>query len=78
MADLPNPENFEAATRWIRREDVSEAIACGPDPRRHLAAIRRYQEAGFDHLILIGVGPDQDGFMRFWVRELAPALHASH
>jgi len=49
-------------------------IPCGPDLERHLPAIRRYREAGFDHLVLIGIGPDQEGFMRFWCDELAPRL----
>ena len=32
--------------------------------------------AGFshDHVVLIGVGPDQEGFLRFWELELAPRL----
>jgi len=68
MADLPNPSSFEAATRWVRREDVAEQIPCGPDAERHLAAIRRYRDAGFDHVVLIGIAPDQDGFLRFWRR----------
>lgn len=46
MADLPNPSSFEAATKYIRPEDVAQQIACGPDVERHLKAIRRYQEAG--------------------------------
>jgi len=74
MADRPNPSSFEAATRWVRREDVAEQIPCGPDAERHLAAIRRYRDAGFDHVVLIGIGPDQDGFLRFWEKELAPRL----
>jgi G6PDH family F420-dependent oxidoreductase len=76
MSDLPNPDNFEAATAWIRPEDVPKAIACGPDPERHRAAIRRYRQAGFDHIVLVGVGPDQEGFLRFWQDELAPRLRA--
>jgi hypothetical protein len=77
MADLPHPEIFEAATRWVRPEDVQKAIPCGPDVERHVAAVRRYREAGFDHLVLIGIGPDQEGFLRFFERELAPALRTA-
>jgi G6PDH family F420-dependent oxidoreductase len=74
MSDLPHPENFEAATRLVRPEDVARAIPCGPDPEPHLAAIHRFRDAGFDHLVLIGVGPDQEGFLRFWRDGLAPRL----
>ena len=34
--------------------------------------MRKYVDAGFDHIVLIGVGPDQEGFLRFWEHELAP------
>ncbi len=75
MSDLPNPRNFEGATKWIRPEDVAKEISCGPDPERHLEAIGRYRDAGFDHLVLVGIGPDQQGFLEFWEKELAPRLH---
>jgi coenzyme F420-dependent glucose-6-phosphate dehydrogenase len=39
-----------------------------------LAEIRKWQEAGFDRIALHQVGPDQDGFFRFWEQELQPAL----
>ncbi len=74
MPELANPENFEAATKWVRREDVAKMIACGPDPERHVTAVKRYLDAGFDHVVLVGVGPDQAGFLRFWQEELAPRL----
>ena len=74
MPDLPNPANFEAATRFVRPEDVAKSIPCGPDPERHVAAVKKYLDAGFDHLVLIGIGPDQDGFLDFWERQLAPRL----
>ncbi|MGD9762822.1 MAG: TIGR03557 family F420-dependent LLM class oxidoreductase [Candidatus Binatia bacterium] len=76
MAELPNPANFAAASRHIRREDVAKNIACGPDPERHLQSIRRFVDAGFDHVILVGIGPDQEGFIRFWEKELAPRLRS--
>ena len=31
-------------------------------------------EAGFTHLYFHQVGPDQDGFFRFWEQELRPRL----
>jgi G6PDH family F420-dependent oxidoreductase len=74
MAELPTPANFEAAVRYVRREDVAENVACGPDPERHVAAIRKYVEAGFDHIVLLSAGPDQEGFLGFWRQELKPRL----
>jgi G6PDH family F420-dependent oxidoreductase len=74
MAELPTPESFEAAVSHVRDDDVAKQVACGPDPERHLAAVRKYVEAGFDHIVLLGAGPDQAGFLGFWEKELKPRL----
>lgn len=74
MAELPSVESFAAASRHISPEMVAQQVACGPVPERHLEAIDRYLQAGFDHLILTQIGPDQHGFMEFFERALAPAL----
>src|SRR5207253_1736729 len=59
-AELPTSAGFEATTRHVRPEDVAQIVACGPDPERHVEAVRKYLKAGFDHLVLLGVGPDQE------------------
>jgi G6PDH family F420-dependent oxidoreductase len=75
MAELPMPANFEAAVKWIRPEDISAGpMACGPDPERHVDAVRKFAQAGFDHLVLLNAGPDQEGFFHFYQKELAPRL----
>jgi G6PDH family F420-dependent oxidoreductase len=74
MAELPNVGNFEAASRFVRPEDVREKIPCGPDVQQHVAAIQRAQDAGFDHIVILQAGPDQKGFFRFWEEKLRPAL----
>ena len=74
MAELPNPVNLEAATKTVRPEDVAELVSYGPDPERHLAGIRRFLDAGFDHVAIVQVGQNQDGFLRFWREELRPRL----
>ena len=30
-ADLPNPDSFEGATQFVTREQVADALSCGPD-----------------------------------------------
>jgi G6PDH family F420-dependent oxidoreductase len=75
MPELPTSESFEAAVSGIHEQDVLERVPCGPDPERHIAAIRRYLEAGFDHIVLLGAGPDQPGFVEFWRSELKPRLN---
>ena len=77
MAELPDTEGFAAASKHISRDAVAQAISCGPDAKRHLEAINRYIDAGYDHIILVQVGPAQDEFLEFFKRELAEQLPRS-
>jgi G6PDH family F420-dependent oxidoreductase len=74
MSELPNPVNFEASARFVREEDIAAQMPCGPDAAAHLEAIREYERVGYDHVVLANNGPDPDGFMDFFTRELKPAL----
>ena len=74
--ELPLPIHFEQAAAMVSEDDIVEAIACGPDPETHLAKISAYRDAGFDHIYLHQVGPDQRGFMRFYERSLLPELES--
>ena len=73
-SELPSVESFEAATQYVREEDLAESIPAGPDPEVHLAAIGKFVDAGFDHVALLGIGPDQAAFIRFAEKELLPKL----
>jgi G6PDH family F420-dependent oxidoreductase len=73
QSELPNPINFEAATAFVREEDVAELIPCGADPGRHVAAIKQWTDAGFDHIAIVSVG-DPNRFFRAWETELRPRL----
>jgi G6PDH family F420-dependent oxidoreductase len=74
MAELPDTEGFAAASKHVSPETVAQLISCGPSAERHLQAIDRYVTAGYDHIILIQIGPEQDAFIEFFERQLAPAL----
>ncbi|HKR86968.1 MAG TPA: TIGR03557 family F420-dependent LLM class oxidoreductase [Phenylobacterium sp.] len=74
MSEIPTVKGFEAASRYVRKEDLKDGVGLGPDVESHLAAIRQYVEAGFDHVVLLGVGPDQASFIDFFERSLKPRL----
>jgi len=76
QSELPNPVSFEAATAFVRPEDVREMFGCGPDTARHLAVAQEFVDAGFDRLALINAGPDVDAFLDFYAAELAAPLRA--
>lgn len=74
MSELPNPVNFAAATASVTPEALGEKIPAGPDPDRYAEVARSAADAGYDRIAFLQLGDDQEGFFRFWERELAPRL----
>jgi coenzyme F420-dependent glucose-6-phosphate dehydrogenase len=72
--ELPLPSHFEEAAESVTEDQVAEDIVCGPDPDKHLEQIRAYVKAGYDHVCVHQVGPNQAGFLRFYQREIIPKL----
>ncbi|HTK15100.1 MAG TPA: TIGR03557 family F420-dependent LLM class oxidoreductase [Acidimicrobiia bacterium] len=75
--ELPTPKHFEQAASPLHKEDVVKSFACGPDPERHLESIQKYVDAGYDQIYVTQVGPDQEGFLRFYEREILPRFAGS-
>jgi G6PDH family F420-dependent oxidoreductase len=71
---LPTPAHFEQASELVDEEMVAEAIVCGPDIDRHLEAIERYAQAGFDELYIQQVGGDHERFFEVYADEILPRL----
>jgi G6PDH family F420-dependent oxidoreductase len=72
--ELPLPRHFEQATEMVTADDVAEQVVCGADAEAHLAKINEFAEAGFDHVYVHQVGPDQEGFIDFYASEIIPAV----
>jgi G6PDH family F420-dependent oxidoreductase len=72
--ELATPAHFQQAAQMVTEEQIGEAVVCGPDPKRHLEAIQEYVDAGYDHVYIHQVGPDQEGFIEFAKREILPAF----
>ncbi len=72
--ELPNPAQFSDLVSGLTEDQVAASFSCGPDPAVHVERIRAYVDAGYDHVYLHQIGPDQAGFLRFARQELLPAL----
>ena len=72
--ELPLPRHFEQAVENVSPDDLAESTPLGPDPQPYVEQIREYERTGYDHIYFHQVGPDQDGFFRFWQEELRPQL----
>lgn len=75
MSELPEPRAFDAASQQVSEDDIAELVSCGPDTARHVAAVKKYTDAGFTHVALVQVGADQQHQFIGWAEhELLPAL----
>ena len=74
MQELSMPSLFEAGAEMVAPDDVTETIACGPDPDTHIKEIRKFIDAGFDHVWIHQIGPDQEGFFDFYESKVLPQL----
>ncbi len=72
--DLPTPTHFDQAASVVTKEQIAESVSCGPDPGPVIDAIGEMVDAGIDHVYLHQIGPDQEGFCRFWTDEVAPQV----
>jgi coenzyme F420-dependent glucose-6-phosphate dehydrogenase len=72
--ELPLPRHFEQLTEEMDATMMSSIgnITCGPDVEKHIAAIRKFVDAGFDHVYLHQIGPNQEDFIRFAKAEILP------
>lgn len=72
--ELPRPTDFEAACETVRPDDIADSVVCGPDVERHVEKLMEYVEAGFTHVYVHQVGPDQDAFFRLYEAEMLPRV----
>jgi G6PDH family F420-dependent oxidoreductase len=74
LSELALPAYFEQAATMIDKIAVAKTVICGPDPERHLEAVQEHARAGYDHVFVHQVGPDQEGFFQFYERKILPRL----
>src|SRR3712207_8632549 len=62
----------------VTEEMVADTPPCGPDPEPYLESIRQYEKAGYDEIYVHQIGPDQEGFFRFYEDRKSTRLNSSH
>jgi G6PDH family F420-dependent oxidoreductase len=72
--ELRTPAHFEQACELVDEERAVGSIPVGPDPGPYISVLQEYEKAGFTEVFVQQVGPNQEGFLRFWSDELAPRL----
>jgi len=72
--ELPNPSQFTDLAKSVTEDQVADVVLCSPDADQHLERIDEYTKAGYDHVYIHQIGPDQDGFLDFAAREVLPKV----
>ncbi|MFE4703279.1 LLM class F420-dependent oxidoreductase [Streptomyces sp. NPDC056738] len=74
-SELPGPDSFAGATRFVRSEDVADSIPCGDNVENVVEAVQPFVDAGFTEVALVQIGGDrQPPFMDWAEQKLLPAL----
>ncbi len=77
-AELPGPPAFDAASSFVREDDVAGSIPCGDDVDAVLEAAQAYADAGYTHLALLQIGGDQQiPYLEWTERALMPAWRSA-
>ncbi|MCU1404936.1 MAG: glucose-6-phosphate dehydrogenase (coenzyme-F420) [Glaciihabitans sp.] len=72
--DLTDPIKMEEAADALPIEQVANRWIVGSDPEETVAEIKKYIDAGFNHLVFHAPGHDQERFLSSFERDLAPRL----
>jgi G6PDH family F420-dependent oxidoreductase len=74
-SELPGPASFAGASQFVTKDDVADAISCGPDVEAHVKAVRAFADAGFTDVAVVQIGGEhQEPFLNWAEKELLPAL----
>jgi coenzyme F420-dependent glucose-6-phosphate dehydrogenase len=68
--ELPLPEHFEQLVEDCGPDDLDGTLPLGPDSAEYLEELGKYDKAGYTHVAIHQIGPDQQGFLDFAQREL--------
>ncbi|MFC6963959.1 TIGR03557 family F420-dependent LLM class oxidoreductase [Halocatena marina] len=72
---LPTPTHFEQAVQMVSEEDIANgSIITDPDPEAHLDAIEAAFDAGYDHVYVHQIGPEQASFFQFYEENILPEV----
>lgn len=74
LADLTTVSQFEAAAKYVRPEDMHEAVHISANLEEHLEILSNYRDMGFETLILHNVNKNQKTFIEDFGKHVLPRL----
>lgn len=71
---LKSPAQLEAATSFVRPEDLDDFVRISADPGRHIEWLQADRALGFSHLYLHNVGRNQQEFIDIFGDQILPHI----
>jgi coenzyme F420-dependent glucose-6-phosphate dehydrogenase len=63
--ELPLPKDFEQLVEDRDPKELDDTLVLGNDPGEFAEEIEKYDDAGYTHVYIHQIGPDQSGFFEF-------------
>jgi coenzyme F420-dependent glucose-6-phosphate dehydrogenase len=73
---VEDPIEMQRLADQLPVDRAASRFIVGSDPEAHVAAVLRYVEWGFTHLVFHAPGPDQERFLRLYGKDVLPLLRA--
>ncbi len=73
-AGVEDPMQMQRLADALPIERAASRFIVSSDPDEHVAAIERYLDLGFTHLVFHAPGPDQERFLKVYGSEILPRL----
>jgi coenzyme F420-dependent glucose-6-phosphate dehydrogenase len=75
--EIRSTKHFDGLVKGVSEDQVAESILCSPDPEKHAQHMQPFIDAGYDHVFVHQIGPDQDSFFKFYRDEVLPFMRKS-
>ncbi|WP_246999616.1 TIGR03557 family F420-dependent LLM class oxidoreductase [Halosolutus gelatinilyticus] len=73
--ELSTPAHFKQATQMVEKADIAEgSTVTDSDPQAHVDSIQEAIDAGFDHVYVHQIGPEQEAAMDFYEEDVLPSF----
>ncbi len=74
LDDLWLPKQFDAASQYIRPDDMRKYVLISSSIEEHIEWIRNFQKMGFERILLHNVNRDQETFIKDFGEKVLPRL----
>lgn len=72
--ELRLPKDYMSAASSLSPDQITANIPLGQDVEKILESINTYTQAGFDHIYIHNIGPNQAEFIKFFTHKIIPKI----